>query len=296
MHYIELIGQKQGYLLNMRLYVRFSIPKKYWKSANQRLGHYDSARRSAWIAHNMMPIWEQAIKQQYSITPICPTEQQIQDEYNHVCEEKEAKNTPSEAKNVENVSVLTDRLKLLEQQFEGWKELNSRQLSRLKRLSKTGRFKPMDKELYDRLEQQKSDYLERISRQKASIREHSKKQGKPKNVASSLEQALYKTKIVLNVKNRLFNSPVRFHARIHNISNHSYDAPNAYPTIKPLQDAGTRTGILWEDDNNSCIPMTTFQGGEMLSKNDYIIDIIVEDITEKCDIEHIFDDFEKHLE
>jgi hypothetical protein len=60
--------------------------------------------------------------------------------------------------------------------------------------------------------------------------------------------------------------------------------------VKPLQDGATRTGIIWDDDNNACIPITTFRGGNMLG-HDYVIDILVESMDEPLKIDP-FDNYE----
>lgn len=88
---------------------------------------------------------------------------------------------------------------------------------------------------------------------------------------------LIRARLDLNRGRRVFSGPVCFHVRVHNISSHYFDSPNAWPTVKPIQDAATNTGIVWDDDNNSCIPITIFQGGEHLG-HDYVIDILVREL------------------
>ena len=55
-----------------------------------------------------------------------------------------------------------------------------------------------------------------------------------------------------------------------------FDAPNLYPTVKPLIDGMTDAGV-WSDDNNHVIKSMTFATSEQLSGNhDYVISITID--------------------
>lgn len=55
-----------------------------------------------------------------------------------------------------------------------------------------------------------------------------------------------------------------------------FDAPNLYPTIKPLIDGMTDAGV-WSDDNNHVIKSMTFATSEQLSgSHDYVISITID--------------------
>lgn len=55
-----------------------------------------------------------------------------------------------------------------------------------------------------------------------------------------------------------------------------FDAPNLYPTVKPLIDGMTDAGV-WSDDNNHVIKSMTFVTSEQLSNShDYVISIMID--------------------
>ena len=55
-----------------------------------------------------------------------------------------------------------------------------------------------------------------------------------------------------------------------------FDAPNLYPTVKPLIDGMTDAGV-WSDDNNHVIKSMTFATSEQLSgSHDYVISITID--------------------
>jgi hypothetical protein len=87
-----------------------------------------------------------------------------------------------------------------------------------------------------------------------------------------------KEKLALNEKRLLFPGIVRFDVRSNVITKHDFDAPNCWPTVKPLQDGGTDTCVLWHDDNNNFIKHTSFYGGGKVSKDKYVIDVIVTEL------------------
>ena len=60
-----------------KLYVRFNVPKKYWLGSNLRLSPIMAARRSKWIMQHMTQYWLDAIKNQHNITPLTPSEADI---------------------------------------------------------------------------------------------------------------------------------------------------------------------------------------------------------------------------
>ena len=55
-----------------------------------------------------------------------------------------------------------------------------------------------------------------------------------------------------------------------------FDAPNLYPTVKPLIDGMTDAGV-WSDDNNHVIKSMTFSTSDQLSgSHEYIISITID--------------------
>lgn len=306
-----------------KLYVRFEIPVKKWLSSNQRLNYMIAASKSSWIVSNMQETWKAAIEKQFNITPIIPDDETVSKYYKQPKIVNEIKSTKNNSSDNENVKLGEDgdalkaaetRLIILKNMLEQWKALNEKAYIKLK---KTYSLKHNDNHIDDsslpenngsefeyaqylRLKKEREELKDRVNRQSKNVTSIKKAVNKTliKNITSNskaLKRAVIKATREVNADNRLFNEPVRFRVRIHNISKHYFDSPNSYPTIKPLQDAGTNTGILWEDDNNSCVQMVTFQGAEMLSKENYVVDIIVETLDEPLQGITVFDNFEKHL-
>lgn len=304
-----------------KLYVRFKIPVKKWLSSNQRLNYMIAASKSSWIVSNMQETWKAAIEKQFNITPIIPDDETVSKYYKQPKIVNEIKSTKNNSSDNENVKLGEDALKaaetrltIIKNMFEQWKALNEKAYIKLK---KTYSLKHNDNHIDDsslpenngsefeyaqylRLKKEREELKDRVNRQSKNVTSIKKAVNKTliKNITSNskaLKRAVIKATREVNADNRLFNEPVRFRVRIHNISKHYFDSPNSYPTIKPLQDAGTNTGILWEDDNNSCVQMVTFQGAEMLSKENYVVDIIVETLDEPLQGITVFDNFEKRL-
>lgn len=304
-----------------KLYVRFEIPVKKWLSSNQRLNYMIAASKSSWIVSNMQETWKAAIEKQFNITPIIPDDETVSKYYKQPKIVNEIKSTKNNSSDNENVKLGEDALKaaetrliILKNMLEQWKALNEKAYIKLK---KTYSLKHNDNHIdnsslpenngsefeyaqYLRLKKEREELKDRVNRQSKNVTSIKKAVNKTliKNITSNskaLKRAVIKATREVNANNRLFNEPVRFRVRIHNISKHYFDSPNSYPTIKPLQDAGTNTGILWEDDNNSCVQMVTFQGAEMLSKENYVVDIIVETLDEPLQGITVFDNFEKRL-
>lgn len=306
-----------------KLYVRFEIPVKKWLSSNQRLNYMIAASKSSWIVSNMQETWKAAIEKQFNITPIIPDDETVSKYYKQPKIVNEIKSTKNNSSDNENVKLGEDedalkaaetRLTIIKNMFEQWKALNEKAYIKLK---KTYSLKHNDNHIDDsslpenngsefeyaqylRLKKEREELKDRVNRQSKNVTSIKKAVNKTliKNITSNskaLKRAVIKATREVNANNRLFNEPVRFRVRIHNISKHYFDSPNSYPTIKPLQDAGTNTGILWEDDNNSCVQMVTFQGAEMLSKENYVVDIIVETLDEPLQGITVFDNFEKRL-
>lgn len=252
-----------------KLYVRFNVPKKYWLGSNLRLSPIMAARRSKWIMQHMTQYWLDAIKNQHNITPLTPSEADINSIIEKIMAKRQTKTARASLDPIINLAKLRlNQLKTSLKQAEISGNSNIIESLKLKIEAQELTIKSL------KTENSITDFI--------------------KADATTVRQARIMAVKQANGNNRLFNQPVRFHVRIHNISKHLYDSPNAWPTIKPLQDAGTNTGILWEDDNNSCVNLTTFQGAEMLSKDEYVIDVIVETVDEPL-VDNVFKNFEQHI-
>jgi hypothetical protein len=240
--------------------------------------------RSKRIQDYAEKVWRGAVADQFGIEPVEPdrTSISVDDGYD----------TPGEDS---LLSVLEERLASLIDKRTAWDNEHSTVFKNAK---------THDPDAYVKLQAERKGIAEAITRQKHAVSVHKNKTKKDNNKAQrvherNLDKELVRERLRLNAGNRVFSTPVRFHVRVHNISTHLFDSPNAYPTVKPTEDAGTRTGVLWDDDNNSCIPITTFRGAPMLG-HDYILDIIVESIDTPlsedpfAQYEHELDEFPKY--
>lgn len=280
-----------------KLYARFEIPKDKWRDSNQRLNPVVAGLRSSWIIEHASNTWKQYVKAQFNIEPIEPDDELIKKNLN-----KSSIKTISIDDEQAKYELMQKRLNEIEDKLLAFDSEHKKRIDSLKRKdkTKTGLTDDEHDEL-DALMNERIDINDSRTRQKRnltalrqSIRKISDKNTREHEKA--VKRAIIKARLVLNENRRLFNEPVRFHVRIHNISKHYYDAPNAYPTVKPIQDAGTQIGILWADDNNDYIPFTTFQGDTLLSRDNYVVDIICETFDEPLsEGSDIFKDFEKHV-
>lgn len=262
---------------------------KKWRDSNQRLDPIMAGMRSSWIVDEMEKTWRAAVKDQFGLEPVEPTDEDIR-----ACL-KPAK-LKDDGEQRADANRMQERLDALRALLSSWDDANRRELERLKR--RKDRTAADDARL-DALAAERNELKERVSRQSkaATKARQSLRKTTDRNDRESMKawkRALIKARRDLNSGSRLFKDKVRFHVRIHNITKHLYDAPNAYPTVKPLEDAGTNTGILWLDDNNECIPLTTFRGGGMLERENYVIDVVVETVDEPLS-DDPFDGFESHV-
>lgn len=251
-----------------------------------------SALKTAWIVDYAENIWREAMLNQFSMQSLEPDEDMI----TALLNAKPAKqDDDSQAR--ESLELKQSRLEALQTQFDEWIEQHGNEHDRLQRKKHR-----TDDELneYNALHDERMELRERIKRQSKEITVQKTELNKitsknQREIDKTRRRCLLKARKTLNADNRLFNEPVRFHVRVHNVTKHLYDAPNAYPTVKPLQDAGTNIGIIWEDDNNTCIPITTFHGGGMLEKDNYVIDVIAETLDEPL-MDDPFNGFENHID
>lgn len=282
-----------------RLYARFEIPKNKWRDSNQRLDPVVSGLRSSWIVDYSEGIWRQALKAQYGMEPLEPDEKMIQ-EY---LDRKPAKVIDT-TDDDNDCTLQENRLAQIEERLKEFDDNNKTLLASLKRRDKNRKntLTPDEKKELDSLMSTRADIVDMKKRQQKGItalRQRIRKI-RDKNDREALKarrRALIGARKELNKDRKLFpdGTQVRFHARIHNITKHYYDAPNAYPTVKPIEDAGTITGVMWEDDNNACIPLTTFRGESTLSRDNYVVDVIIETVDEPFE-EDVFKDFENNLQ
>ena len=253
------------------MYARFIIGRNDWKSSNQRLNAIMAGLRSKRIQDYAEQVWRKAALDQFGIEPIEPQRNPLPVVNN-------------ESSSDEHQSMMEKRLEELRQSRDAWDDNHGKELKSSKTSETTRR----------ELQHERNLIVESINRQKKSltsekqkIRKSNKKQ--QRILERTEDKRVVERRLELNSAQRIFTGPVRFNVRVHNISNHYFDSCNSWPTVKPLQDGATRTGIIWDDDNNACIPITTFRGGAMLG-HDYVIDILIESMDEPLKIDP-FEDY-----
>lgn len=226
-----------------------------------------SGLRSARIQEYAEPVWREAVRSQYHLTALEPEAQDLGVDPFPVSDDDSRDELIVRPK-------MEESLKMLIMKREQWDSTHSR--SALRALERT------DPGMLMRLRTERRHIAEGIAEQRHALAMLSAKtrKNKARNARKAERESrkrLIRARLDLNRGRRVFSGPVLFHVRVHNISSHYFDSPNAWPTVKPIQDAATNTGIVWDDDNNSCIPVTTFQGGEQLG-HDYVIDVLVVEI------------------
>lgn len=259
-----------------KLTLTFSIPKNRIKNANTPMNYIVSANKSAWIREYSEKIWVDAIKEQFGIIALEP----------------DLNSLPTIEKSEELVAVL-DRINKIEDEILETNEIleHCKKNNKIKEWKKELRVakKEKNEDITTELENKIYDHEQKISVLKAKIKrlkslKSSVKSKNDKNIKKELrkinnaERKNYiDAKLNLNKNNRLFETCAVI-VKISNITNREFDAPNFYPTVKPILDAGTDTGILWEDDNNSIITGgMLFLKGNHQNRDSYIIEIEVVD-------------------
>lgn len=248
------------------MYARFIIGKNDWRSSNQRLNPVMDGLRSKRIQDYAEKVWRAELLKQFHLVPMEP-----------VCDMDQHVDMPVDN---ERTRVMEHRLDELRSEREDWDKKNKSILPSLKK-NDPGQYEFLIKERL-RIRESISRQHKALTLERGRIRKNNRKEGRI--LQRSADKRLVEERLLLNKDRRLFTSPVRFNIRVHNISKHFFDSCNSWPTIKPLQDAATRTGVIWDDDNNACIPITTFRGGEMLG-HDYVIDIIIESMDEPLSLD-----------
>lgn len=268
-----------------RLRLRFDVPKKLYKNSNSRLNINQLNIMSAKLRTEIAPpVWEEAIREQFGVVADEPSE----------WEHPDRKTSKAEAAALEEMKNQQDALHVAEDKVE----LILAKEEWLKKSIREARtsHEPLE-DLKTELESVESELKMAKDRKKAESKlltrcknAYKKLSDKSERRMNSADRKAYiKAKAILNKDKMIFPGTVRMLIRVNNISKHEFDAPNAWPSIKPLQDGGTDTGILWRDDNNDIIKETIFYGGTCASKDNYVLEVIVEEISHNPD-EHYRND------
>lgn len=257
----------------------FTIPKKHFKSSNMAMGHIVAAQKSAWIRQFAGPVWEAAVLEQFGITAVEPTEDQL----TKIPVSDEVQVVMDQVKELETeVLSITEERKAHEAKVDSYKTAKAdlRALKRLKDDS-TAVERIVEKELEIAEYETTLDGLKASQKRlKSTLQAVKKRHGKDitkelRRVSNAERRDYLAKKLEVNAHQQLFTECAVI-VTAHNISKHLFDAPNFYPTVKPILDGATDAGVVWEDDNNTVITGgVLFQSGEHLSRENYVIEIEV---------------------
>ena len=265
------------------LRVRFDVPKKLYGNSNARNNDRQKAMMSAKLRNAIAPpVWETAIRKQFGITALEPTD------WDH----PKRHETNTEARTREEMEDQTNAVNQASRQVE---ELTAN-IAGLKDELKVVRKQHGN---VDAIRSERDEAESRLKEAKAGLRSESKLLTRCRNayrkavsrndrrISTADHKAYLKAKAELNKDRMLFPGTVFMMVRSNIITNHDFDAPNCWPILKPLQDGGTDTGILWRDDNNRIIKWTTFYGGCRASRDFYVLEVKVVELSPDPNAEFI---------
>lgn len=278
---VDEAGQPQS-ANNGRIHVVFCVPKNRYKGSNVVTNRIVDQNKSQWLRNYAEKVWTHALKTQCGITAKEPADANWR---------LEQEDDPKLAEMKTALRVQEDYVSSKESSLEDLKAKTAvyKEWKNEYRKTKDPSLKALIDDYDSRMAALKNDLKTERKLLTRARNEVKKIQHKADVHHSSAERKSYiKSKMALNENNRLFKSKIRMMVRTNVITDHIFDAPNSWPSIKPIQDGGTDTCILWADDNNDYIKSTTFYGGWKASRDYYVMEIIVESIPE--DFEDPFDD------
>lgn len=260
------------------LTVRFDVPREWYKGSNTRDNDRVSSRKSAWLRAHAEEAWLTALSTEWGITPIEPADDSWE-------KTDKSKLTPSEQDardRLDSQQVVMDEVEASLSTVEECIAEAKTRLAGLKRGSTEYASVMADRrKLEDEakaLRQRKrleSKLLTRCKHRWEAV--HSKQESR----RSSVDRKAYleaKAKANLLAGRMLFPGKTRLTIRCCVPTAHVFDAPNCWPTVKPLQDGGTDSCVLWRDDNNEIIESTTFVGGGKSDNGAYVIEFVIEEV------------------
>ena len=260
------------------LTVRFDVPREWYKGSNTRDNDRVSSRKSAWLRAHAEEAWLTALSTEWGITPIEPADDSWE-------KTDKSKLTPSEQDardRLDSQQVVMDEVEASLSTVEECIAEAKTRLAGLKRGSTEYASVMADRrKLEDEakgLRQRKrleSKLLTRCKHRWEAV--HSKQESR----RSSVDRKAYleaKAKANLLAGRMLFPGKARLTIRCCVPTAHVFDAPNCWPTVKPLQDGGTDSCVLWRDDNNEIIESTTCVGGGKSDNDAYVIEFVIEEV------------------
>lgn len=278
--------------MRRELHVTFRIPKEHIKSSNMSMSHIIAAVKTRRLKDFAGPVWEEAIREQFGVEPLEPDPadwepyrgarlllmaddgvdglpddwlEQVEkpDDVAAAAGELAAMERAAADAEAELARLDAARPVYAELRAEAGADAAHRALAEWKE----GRAAAATA-----LRNAKTLLRRSRTAAGAGIRDWRRK------AVRDARRAYNEAKKRVNADRRVFPGQVVMMIRCNNVTSHFFDAPNLYPTVKAIQDAGTLTGVLWEDDNNSVILRTDFYGGSQASVNDYVLEVIVREV------------------
>jgi hypothetical protein len=243
----------------------FIVPVKKYKGSNTMSGNrFLAEAKTRWLRGYGETVWAEAIREQHGIVAVEPAPESYVIERTPTQEE-----TDVGAQLAERKAIVDDRARLCAQ-LSGMKP---RMTIRAGATHETIDLWKAD------LRNANADLRVARKAMTALQHEHDKLVKHNSGHAATMERKRYlKEKKRLNEGNLLFPGQVVVRVRSNVVTNHEFDAPNSWPAVKPLQDGGTDTCVLWHDDNNDFIVRTEFYGGHKASRDNYVIEMIAESV------------------
>ena len=268
------------------LRVRFDIPKDKYKGSNTRDNDIVSRQKSSWLRSMGEQAWAIAVKNEFGVEAIEPVEWATASKD---LTPSEQKTRAAYDKQAGVVAALEDKIHTIEGSLEA-----------LKTVLKTS---SRDSTVHREASENKKALEEDLKKAKAQSRLESKLLTRCKHAfeaahkkqdarrASADRKSYIAAKMKANAGRLVFPGTVKIAIQSNIVTAHDFDAPNCWPTVKPLQDGGTDSCVLWRDDNNAIIKETSFYGGGKASKDCYVIEMIITELSREPVDDHPGDPF-----
>lgn len=261
-----------------RLYIHIVIPKQHYKGSNTSDVDAVLRMKSAWLRGYGEVIWSTAIEKEFGVTAIEPNDWTLADTTDTPSEQRDRAAYNDQQKIVDDLhndlSILQTDMSVKKAACKSLPRSSSDAMQLREELSV---LKEDERKLKLRVRLESK----LLTRRKNMFNKTHDKQNRRRDKANRISYLREKSR--LNEHQLIFPHELTLMVRSNVITKHDFDAPNCWPSVKPLQDGGTDTCILWHDDNNTYIKATTFYGGQDIIKDHYVIDMIANEVSSSLD-------------
>lgn len=241
------------------LTICFEIPKDRYKGSNSRDPDAVLRQKTTWLREHGEMAWTQAIINEFGVEAIEP-------EAGEWLDDKETGFTPTESEAytaMEQQQTRVDELKLKMAEADAFilsVKAARRGMARSSQEYQDMTAKISEVEAYRKdISVQSKLELKLLTKARNNwSRVHAKQDRRRLSLS---RKAYLAAKHKANEGNLIFPGRVDVDIESNIVTGHDFDAPNCWPSVKPLQDGGTDTCVLWRDDNNNYIRRTSFYGG-----------------------------------